>query len=207
MKWRDWRVLACLAPRNCGRGRFIGVRPGAASLLAAEGASPQLIAQAQLLAPVTFLVILATVACYGLAAAPLARALAGWPMPTRRESCSRARIPGCGLALTVKNCGFPVVLVDTNFRNVSEARMAGLTAECARILSEHVQEEIDLSGIGRLVALTPNDEVNALAIRELGTSSAGPTCISWSAPQRGFSAAASRCPRTPAGPAGVRPVV
>ena len=96
------------------------------------------------------------------------------------------------LALTVKNCGVPVVLVDTNFRNVSEARMAGLTAECASILSEHVQEEIDLSGIGRLMALTPNDEVNALAIRELRTCLAERMCISWR-PATWILAAASRC--------------
>jgi CPA1 family monovalent cation:H+ antiporter len=44
--------------------------------------------------------------------------------------------------------------------------MAGLPAECASILSEHVREELDLAGIGRLLALTANDEVNSLAVRE-----------------------------------------
>ena len=33
----------------------------------------------------------------------------------------------------------------------------------ASIGSEFVQEEIDLGGIGRLLAMTPNDEVNTLA--------------------------------------------
>ncbi|MCH2131392.1 MAG: sodium:proton exchanger, partial [Pirellulaceae bacterium] len=42
----------------------------------------------------------------------------------------------------------------------------GLNAECCSILSEHAHEELDFTGIGRLIAATPNDEVNALAVRE-----------------------------------------
>ena len=44
--------------------------------------------------------------------------------------------------------------------------MAGLRAHCASILSEEIEEEADLSGIGRLLAMTANDEVNMLATRE-----------------------------------------
>ena len=44
--------------------------------------------------------------------------------------------------------------------------MSGLTTHCASILSEYVTEEIDLSGVGRLLAVTPNDEVNSLAVQE-----------------------------------------
>ncbi|MCA9163044.1 MAG: sodium:proton exchanger, partial [Planctomycetales bacterium] len=58
------------------------------------------------------------------------------------------------------------LLVETNYANVAAAKMDGLRAECASILSEHVREEIDLAGIGRMLAMTANDEVNALAVRE-----------------------------------------
>jgi CPA1 family monovalent cation:H+ antiporter len=44
--------------------------------------------------------------------------------------------------------------------------MDGIRAECANILNEHVREDLDLTGIGRFLALTPNDEVNSLALRE-----------------------------------------
>jgi CPA1 family monovalent cation:H+ antiporter len=44
--------------------------------------------------------------------------------------------------------------------------MAGMEAICANILNEHVQEDLPLSGIGRMMAMTQNDEVNSLAIRE-----------------------------------------
>jgi CPA1 family monovalent cation:H+ antiporter len=59
-----------------------------------------------------------------------------------------------------------VLLVDTNYANVTAARLAGLPATCASILSEHFQETEDLAGIGRLLAVTPNDEVNTLAAME-----------------------------------------
>jgi hypothetical protein len=38
-----------------------------------------------------------------------------------------------------------------------------LKALFANVLSEHVVDEVDFAGIGRFIALTANDEVNALA--------------------------------------------
>lgn len=122
--------------------------------------------QADNLVPLTFLVIVGTVSFYGLTAAPIARWLKlAQPNPQGilfggAEKWIRE------VAKAIREEGFAVLLVDTNFRNVSAARQAGLPAECASILSEHIREEVDLGGIGRLLALTPNDEVNALAARE-----------------------------------------
>ncbi len=55
------------------------------------------------------------------------------------------------------------MLLDTNFNNVSSARLAGLEAHRANILSEFAEEELDFNGLGSLIAGTPNDEVNSLA--------------------------------------------
>ena len=62
--------------------------------------------------------------------------------------------------------GHHVLLLDTRFENVAAARMEGLLAVRANILSEYAEEEIDLAGLGHLVAATPNNEVNSLAARE-----------------------------------------
>ena len=59
--------------------------------------------------------------------------------------------------------GFATALVDTNWDNVTEARKAGCRAYYANILSENLMFDIQLDGIGRLLAMTPNDEVNSLA--------------------------------------------
>jgi hypothetical protein len=56
-------------------------------------------------------------------------------------------------------------MVDTNYRHVAAATMAGLPSQCASIVSEYM-EEIDLAGIGRLLAVTPNDDLNTLAAME-----------------------------------------
>jgi CPA1 family monovalent cation:H+ antiporter len=58
-------------------------------------------------------------------------------------------------------------LVDSNYENVSRARLQGMDAYYGNILSEFTETDLDLSGIGRLLALTRNDEANALACKHL----------------------------------------
>jgi hypothetical protein len=67
------------------------------------------------------------------------------------------------IAGVLKQEGYKVLLVDLNRNNARAARLAGLPAHCASILSEYIVDELDLGGLGRLLAMTPNDEVNALA--------------------------------------------
>ena len=55
------------------------------------------------------------------------------------------------------------MLIDSNVRNVELAKKRGLEAEVANALSEHVVDDLDMGGIGRFIAWTPNDEVNTLA--------------------------------------------
>jgi Trk K+ transport system NAD-binding subunit len=123
-----------------------------------------LLAEADRFVLVTFLVIVATVTIYGLTLAPLARWLGLSSENPQGILFAGASAPIREIALAVKDDGFPVLLVDTNPRNNAAARMAGLSVAFASIGSEYVQEQIDLGGIGRLLAMTPNDEVNTLAV-------------------------------------------
>ncbi len=116
--------------------------------------------------PLTFLVIVGTVSIYGLLAGPLARRLQLADPSPQGVLFAGAEPWIREIARTLHNEGFAVLLIDTNFANVAESRMAGLPADCSSILSEHVREELDLSGIGRLLAMTVNDEVNTMAVRE-----------------------------------------
>mgnify|MGYP006173109369 CR=1 FL=1 len=57
-------------------------------------------------------------------------------------------------------------LLDSYFENdnlTTEQILSGLRAHRGSILAEFIEDELDLVGIGRLLATTPNDEVNALA--------------------------------------------
>lgn len=121
-------------------------------------------ANARLLVPVMFSVIVATVAVYGLTALPVARRL-GVARTTQPEG---ALIVGAhswarAIASELKDNGYAVTLVDTNYGNIQAARMLDLKTHFGSVLDEASFEEIDLNGIGRLLALTSNDEVNALA--------------------------------------------
>lgn len=124
---------------------------------------PALAADAPRFELTVFLVILATVTVYGLTLAPLARRLGLSGENPQGILFVGASRPVREIAKAVLQEKFAVLLVDTNHDNNRAARMAGLPVSYASIGSEYVQEEIDLGGIGRLMAMTSNDEVNTLA--------------------------------------------
>ena len=68
-----------------------------------------------------------------------------------------------GLAGSLKSHGVKSLLVDTDPYSVTRAIAAGLPARRMSVLAEEAARDLDLRGIGRLLACTSNDEVNALA--------------------------------------------
>lgn len=142
------------------------VAAAVASLLALDFKGTPLEDQANQLVLVTFLVIVGTVAVYGLTLGPVARwlGLAGGEPQGVLFAGASPMIRAIALALKAE--GFDTLLVDTNPQNISAARMEGLPVCYASIGSEFVHEETDLSEIGKLCAMTPNDEVNSLAATE-----------------------------------------
>jgi len=121
--------------------------------------------QAPVLVSATFAVIIGTVAFYGLAA-PLAAGRLGLSVrdPQGLVLAGAGRF-GRALARGLEGQGFPVLLVDTNRANVKEARMAGLSCHHGNVLADSFMDDVDLGGMGRLLAMTPNDWVNGEAAR------------------------------------------
>ncbi|MCA9063476.1 MAG: sodium:proton antiporter [Planctomycetaceae bacterium] len=152
----DRIFLAWLAPRGI-------VAAAVASVFALELSSAE--PQAEVLASATFAIIIGTVAVYGLTSGRLARLLGlSHPDPQGLLIAGAHRLAR-EIALALQKEKIPVQLVDTNTVNLRTARMLGIPVFAGNVLSERLQEEADLGGIGRLVALTSNDEVNALAAR------------------------------------------
>ncbi len=54
--------------------------------------------------------------------------------------------------------------MDSNWDNINAAKMSGLPTYAGSVLSDHALGELDLGGIGRLLAVTQNDSVNALTV-------------------------------------------
>lgn len=131
-----------------------------------KGFPKEVIAQAELMTPVMFIVIIGTVTIYGLIASPLANKLHIASRNPRGVLFAGADGWIRKLAKGLIEDGHEVLLLDTNYSNVAAANLDGIPAKRANILSEYVEEELDFAGLGQLVAGTHNDEVNSLAVNE-----------------------------------------
>ena len=163
LSWGERGFLAWLAPRGIVAAAVASVFAIELVRVDLEGGAGTISADAARLVPLTFLVIVSTVALYGLTAKPLARRL-GIADPDPQGLLILGAGPvGRAIGKAVQEEGVPVQLIDSNRGNVSAARLDGLKTRHGNILSESLQEDVDLGGLGRLLAMTPNDEVNALA--------------------------------------------
>lgn len=155
LSWRQRAFLACVAPRGI-------VAAAVTSVFALElerlGHS-----QARLLVPVIFSTIVVTVVTYGLLGSPIARRMHLSDSNPQGFLIVGANRFARQLARVLQAHGVRVVLVDSNRNEVLAARGEQLPAHFGSILTEEAREKLDLTGIGRLLALTSNDEVNALA--------------------------------------------
>jgi NhaP-type Na+/H+ or K+/H+ antiporter/Trk K+ transport system NAD-binding subunit len=168
LRRRDRWFIAGLAPR--------GIVAAAVSTVFAIRLEESGYQQARLLVPILFLVITGTVLVYGL----------GSPVLARRLGLSFANPQGIlfvgsaawvrAVADVLRQQGISVVLVDTRADNVDAARALGLTAHAGNVLDEDLASELDLGGIGRLLAVTPNEYVNVLAVQRFRHVFGRPGC-------------------------------
>ena len=120
--------------------------------------------EAELLSPLIFLVIVGTVIFYGLTSGPVARRLGLAERQPQGALIVGAHPFARQLAGALQGLGLRAVLVDSNYHHVAASRMAGLEAYHGNALAEDTLDGLDLAGVGRVLALTGNDEVNALAM-------------------------------------------
>jgi len=155
LNWKERVFLSFMAPR--------GVVAAAVSSIFALELSRLGYKSAEILVPITFLVIILTITVYSLSAMPLAKWF-GIAEPNPQGCLIIGGHPFArAIGKMLKEKGFRCVLVDTNRVNLSLARMEGLPVYYGSVISDYIMNEIELAGIGRLLALTPNPEVNSLA--------------------------------------------
>ena len=155
LDWRERAFLGCVAPR--------GIVAAAVSSIFAFELVESGLQEAALIAPVTFMIIVGTVAIYGLGASPMARRLGVAQPHPQGVLFVGAHVWSRKLAIAIQEEGIAVQMADTNWSNVTASRMLGLPAYYGNTLSEHAELSTSLAGIGRMVAVTPNDETNSLA--------------------------------------------
>lgn len=122
--------------------------------------------QAERMVPLVFVVIVCTVALYGLGVNRFAERLG-------LASANPQGVLFVGVqpwvvdsAVLLREMGIPVLIVARNRATLAPARRSGLATVTANILSEFAVKDLDVSGLGYLIAATPEDEVNATAARQ-----------------------------------------
>lgn len=154
---RDRVFVSAMAPR--------GVVAAAVTAVFALRLEEEGFAGAEDLVPIVFLIIAGTVAIYGLIGRPLALRLGLAERNPNGMIVIGAHPFARAFGHALQRADVPVLMVDTNIGLVTDAREEGLPAYHGSVLSDQADEELELPGIGKLLALTSNDEVNALSAR------------------------------------------
>ena len=154
LNWRERVFLASMAPR--------GIVSAAVTSVFAIQLSRAGYREAADLVPTVFVMIVVSVIFYSMAAPLVARVLGLSAAPTG-FLIAGANPVAMAIGQALHDVGATVLLIDRQPSAVRTARLQGLPTMLGSIISRYVQENIELSGIGRLLALTPNQEANTLA--------------------------------------------
>lgn len=155
LTWRERVFLTTMAPR--------GIVAAAVSAIFALRLEDQGVEGAEKIVPIVFLVIIGTIVIYGFVAGPAARLLGLAEARANGVLLVGAHASAREIASELKARDIKTLLIDTDPYNVTRAISKGLTARRMSALAEEATESLDLRGIGRLLAITSNDEVNALS--------------------------------------------
>jgi NhaP-type Na+/H+ or K+/H+ antiporter len=155
LNWREKLFLSWVAPR--------GIVAAAVSALFAFQLQNQGYEDAGALVPLVFMLIIATVTLQSLTARPIARIL-GVAEPAAFGFLILGASSGArAIAHALHKSEIPVVLTDTNWENVRQARMDGLKVYFGNPTSEHAATHLDLTGVGKLLVISPYKHLNSLA--------------------------------------------
>ena len=155
LNWREKLFLSWLAPR--------GIVAAAVSALFAFQLQSNGFVGGDTLVPLVFMLIIATVTIQSLTARPLAKLLGVAEPPEFGFLILGANPVARMIAKVLKTHEVPVVLADTNWDNVRQARMENLQVYFGNPVSEHAANQLDLTGIGNLLVISPYKQMNSLA--------------------------------------------
>jgi len=155
LNWREKALLAWIAPR--------GIVAAAVSALFAQRLEENGVAGAELLVPLTFMVIIGTVALQSVTARPLARLLKVAEPGPRGFLIIGANPVARAIGQTLNQNNFPVILTDSSWESIRTARMEGLPTFYGNPVSSHADQYLDLVGYGKLLGLSPRRELNTMA--------------------------------------------
>ncbi len=155
LNWRERVLIGWVAPR--------GIVAASVSALFALRLDALGVAGAEALVPLVFTLIIGTVILQSATARPLAI----WLKVAEPEPRGVLVFGSDGVARAIgkvlAEAGFRVVLADDDWDGIRQARMDGLATFFGNPASPHAERHLDLTGIGRLLAVSTHRERNSLA--------------------------------------------
>ena len=123
-------------------------------------------ADAELLVPLTFSIILGTVLLNGLFSGVVANLL-----DVKKQESNGLLIIGAhpfarNLAAHLAQKDLPVTLADTNHENVKSAEKLGLRSLEVNALSDKIDEMLTTEDVGQMLAITPSNDVNIFSCQK-----------------------------------------
>lgn len=155
LSWPERHMLAWIAPR--------GIVAAAISALFAIRLEAAGYSEAELLVPLTFSVIIGTVVLQSGTARFIATRLGVAEPEPRGFLIIGANLVARTIGKALQDAGFRVLLLDSSWDRISKARMAHLETYYGEPVSEHADRNLDLVGIGMLLALSPRGALNTLS--------------------------------------------
>lgn len=155
LNWRERAMLGWIAPR--------GIVAAAVAALFSLQLQQRGFEQASILVPLTFIVIIGTVALQSVTA----RLVAVWLGVAEPEARGFLIVGANSLARAIAKAlqkhDIPVLLADTSWNNIRAAMMDDLPTFYGNVVSEYADQRLDLVGIGQLLALSSVHHENAVA--------------------------------------------
>ncbi len=155
LTWRERALIGWVAPR--------GIVAASVSALFALRLDALDVPGADALVPLIFSLIIGTVVLQSATARPLAVWLEVAEPEPRGVLIFGSDVVARAIGKALGEAGFRVMLADDDWEGIRLARMEGLTTFFGNPASPHAERHLDLSGIGRLLAMSTHRERNSLA--------------------------------------------
>ena len=155
LTWPERWLLGWVGPR--------GIIAAAISAVFALRLEEEGIAGADLLVPMAFVVIAGTVVLQSVTARPIAKLLSVVEPEPEGVLIYGANSFSQALAKVLIDADFRVIISHSDWDSLRAARMAGIPTYYGNPMSNHAERTLELSGIGKLFAMSRSIEMNQLA--------------------------------------------
>lgn len=152
---RERVLLAWIGPR--------GIVAAAVSVVFALRLEELGVPSAELLVPLAFTIIIGTVVIQSATARPLAKLLKVCEPDSHGFLIIGANPVSIAIAKALESIKIKTVLCDTHWKQISEARMAGLNTYYGNPISDHADLHLDLAGLGGMLGLSNFHSQNTTA--------------------------------------------